>query len=379
MRFPQDVPTLTNGDVTLRAHRLADIAAIVEQCTDPESVRWTTVPLNYDEAMAESWVTTGIAKTWEDGSESTFAIESTHPDGRRRFSGSLSLRDEGDHRAELAFGAHPAVRGRGVMTTAVNLLLDYGFNQCGLETVIWLAEVGNVASRRVAWKSGFTFGGVMPKWLSHRGEMIDAWAATLHRDDPREPTTPWYDVPRIEGDTVTLRPLRDDDAERIAEGCSDPRTQEWLEFLPSPYTLSDAQEFLRRNVERMASGIGLSWAATDPASDQLLGVISIPNTSHGSREIGYWAHPDARGRGIVSEGVGMLLRHLFIDIDDGGLGTRRAYIKAAEGNHASQRVAIVNGFTECGRERHAMRKRDGSTQDMVVLDLLASEWEAALV
>jgi RimJ/RimL family protein N-acetyltransferase len=376
MHFPADVPTLTSGDITLRAHRIDDIDAIVEQCTDAESIRWTTVPLGYDRVMAETWVTTSIPARWEDGSERVFAIETTHPDGRRRFSGSLSLRDEGDHRAELAFGAHPAVRGRGVMTTAVNLLLDHGFTECGIETVVWLAEVGNLASRRVAWKAGFTFGGVMPKWLGHRGAMVDAWVGTLHRDDPREPTTPWYDVPVIHGDNVTLRPLRDSDADRVAEGCADERTQEWLEFLPSPYTLDDAHDFLRRIVQRGASAEGLTWAAADPETDLLLGVIGVPRSAHGSREIGYWAHPDARGKGVVSEGVEMLLRHVFLGIEDGGLGARRAYLKAAAGNAASHHVAITNGFTECGRERQSTLKRDGSTDDLVVFDLLATEWEA---
>ena len=72
----------------------------------------------------------------------------------------------------------------------------------------------------------------------------------------------------------------------------------------------------------------------------------------------------------------MLLRHVFLDAEDGGLGTPPAYLKAAAGNAASQHVAIANGFTECGRERQAMLKRDGSTQDMVVFDLLADEWQA---
>ena len=74
-------PLLTSGDVTLRAHRLDDAEAIVEQCTDPDSIRWTTVPLDYDLAMAESWVTTAIPARWEDGSERVFAIE-THSSGR---------------------------------------------------------------------------------------------------------------------------------------------------------------------------------------------------------------------------------------------------------------------------------------------------------
>ena len=47
MTFPDDVPTLTDGDVMLRPHRVEDADAVVEQCTDPTSIRWTTVPLGY--------------------------------------------------------------------------------------------------------------------------------------------------------------------------------------------------------------------------------------------------------------------------------------------------------------------------------------------
>lgn len=185
MRHPDEVPVLSDGDVVLRAHRLDDADAIVEQCTDPVSVRWTTVPLDYTHDMAVEWVKETIPAGWADGSEYTFAIEATHPGGVRRFGGSLSLRDRGDRRAEVAFGAHHDVRGRGVMTTAVGLLLDWGFDALDLETVIWLANVGNEGSRRVAAKSGFTFGGMLHRWLPHRGEYVDAWVATLHRGDPR--------------------------------------------------------------------------------------------------------------------------------------------------------------------------------------------------
>jgi RimJ/RimL family protein N-acetyltransferase len=185
MRFPDDVPTLTDGDVTLRAHRIEDAAAVVEQCVDPVSVRWTTVPPGYTREMALEFVGTSVPAKWESEKELAFAIECTHPDGRRRFGGTLSLIDKGSRRAELAFGAHPAIRGRGVMTTAVDLLLDWGFDERRLETVSWLANEGNLASRRVAWKTGFTFGGTVRRWLDHRGEYPDAWVAALHRDDPR--------------------------------------------------------------------------------------------------------------------------------------------------------------------------------------------------
>lgn len=377
MRFPDDVPTLTDGDVTLRAHRLDDADGVVEQCVDPVSVRWTTVPLGYTEDMAIDWVTTSAKRSWESGSGRLFAIESTHPDGRRRFSGSLSLLDEGDSRAELAFGAHPSVRGRGVMTAAVNLLLDYAFSRCGLETVLWLANVGNVASRRVAWKTGFTFGGVVRRWLPQRGEYGDGWIATLHRSDSREPKSQWFDVPVIEGQRLRLRPLAVRDVPRIVEACGDERSQYWLTFLPSPYTEQDARDFIVRCATAAMEGAGLTWGVAHPATDVLLGTLGLPHGGAGGWELGYCMHPDARGQGVMREAVGLATRHVLVDKADGGLGAPRAFIKAAAGNSASQYVATANGYQEYGRERQSERLGDGSCVDMILYDLLISEWREA--
>ena len=70
------------------------------------------------------------------------------------------------------------------MEHALRMLLDWGFREKDLATVIWLANVGNWASRRLAWKLGFTFEGTLRQWLPHRGELRDAWTGTLLADDP---------------------------------------------------------------------------------------------------------------------------------------------------------------------------------------------------
>ncbi len=376
MRFPEDVPTLTDGDVTLRAHRPSDGAAVVEQCVDPVSVRWTTVPLGYSLEQAKQFLTVSIPCGWDVESEYAFAIETTHPDGERRFSGTISLRNEGSRRAELAFGAHPAIRGRGVMTRAVTMLLDWGFKTRDLETVSWWANRGNVASRRVAWRAGFTFGGTVRRWLDHRGEYPDAWVASLHRDDSREPKTRWLETPVIVGNRVTLRPLREDDVPRIVEGCRDPQSRQYLPMLPNPYTADDARAFLIYNAEQASLGAGVTWAMADPESDVHLGHIGYPRLDMREAEIGYWTHPDARRRGVTSEAVAMLVRHAFIEAEDGGMGFDRVFLKAAASNPASQQVARRNGLLETGLERGAERLGDGTPDDLVVFDLLRSEWES---
>jgi RimJ/RimL family protein N-acetyltransferase len=375
MRFPDDVPTLTSGDVTLRAHRLEDLAALVEQCTDPVSVRWTSVPLGYTPEMGRSYLTESVPRGWQDDTEWNFAIESTQADGRRRFSGSISLRNEGSRRAEIAYGAHPAARGRGAMTAAVRLLLDWGFGERDLETVSWLAERGNFGSRRVAWRAGFRFGGVVPRWLNHRDLYPDAWIGALHRDDPREPQTTWYDVPTLTGETIGLRPQREADADRIVEGCNDEATAYWLTNLPAPFTRVDAVEYVMRGFEAASEGLFLQWAVADIDTDEFLGVVGLPRIKRGSAEVGYWTHPDARGRGVMTEAVRVLVRHAFSAADAGGLGLRRLFIKVAADNVASQRVGVANGFTYYGSERRSEVLRDGRPSDMALYDLLAEEWK----
>ncbi|MDO9378847.1 MAG: GNAT family N-acetyltransferase [Nocardioidaceae bacterium] len=366
--FPDDVPTLTRGDVVLRPHRADDDDAIVRQCTDPASVRWTTVPLGYDREMALGWVADGVGEGWRDGTEHLFAIESTHPDGVRRFSGSLSLRDEGDARAEVAFGLHPDARGRGVMATALDLLLDHGFDALGLRTVVWWAEAGNVASRRVAWRSGFTFAGTMRRWLDHRGTHVDAWVATLHRDDPRRPVTAWLEAGDLTTARFRLRELRETDADRVVEGCSDPRTQHWLNFLPAPFTRADAVAYVHRTQVERAQGTAVVWAVTARDDDRLLGTVGVPRLGRHSAEIGYWTHPDARGTGLSTEVVDAVVTWALRPVEADGLGVRRVHVKVADGNTASRRVAEANGLTLYGRETSSETMRDGTVVDMLLLE-----------
>lgn len=186
MRFPDDVPELTDGVVKLRAHALADAPRVVEQCTDPESVRWTTVPTPYGDREAAEFLGEHIPRGWSDETNLCFAIE--HPGG---FAGSVDLRLRSAGEAEVGYGLHPKARGQGVMRRALNLLLDWGFSERDLAVVHWRANVGNWASRRTAWAVGFTFGPTIPRLLEHRGERRDGWTGWIVADDPREPRDRW--------------------------------------------------------------------------------------------------------------------------------------------------------------------------------------------
>lgn len=357
------IPTLTDGVVLLRGHRPDDAAGSYEQCQDPSSQRWTTVPVPYSMDDARTFVEEICPRGWAEDSEWVFAVEA-----EGRYAGTISLRPEGSGRAEVAYGSHPWVRGRGHMERALRLLLEWGFAEQDLHTVIWWAHVGNWASRRLAWKLGFTIEGAVRSWQPQRGELRDAWVGTLLRDDPREPRTTWLDNPVVEGDGVRLRPFTPDDVPRIVEGIGDADTQHWLSFMPRDPDEATARRYLEQVTLRLAEGSTLTWAWCAADDDRLLGVVGIYRVD-GEPEVGYWTHPEARGRGLTVRAAALAAGHAF-----GTLGLERLAGYAAAGNVASWKVLERLGMQRVGVQRQAVHTADGTPTDLIGYDLLRAEW-----
>ncbi len=382
MRFPSDVPTLSDGVATIRAHRPEDAPAVLEQCLDPVSRQWTTVPLDYTRADADRFVRDIAPGAWRTEAELLFAVEALdtslttadEPDGVRRFAGTISLRDEGDARAELAYGAHPWVRGTGVMERAVRLLLDWGFEERGLQSVVWWANRGNWASRKLAWRVGFTVEAGLRSWLPQRGDLLDAWVGTLRAEDPRRPAHAWLEAPRLAADGLVLRTPTEADLPRVVEYAADPVTRRWLGHVPQPYGDAEARAWLEDLTERHARGTAVTWTVADPDTDLLLGVVNVFDlTPSGTGELGYVMHPEGRGRGLARRAARLALRHAFVDAEDGGLGLVAVRALAAEGNTASRRLLEDVGFTHQGRERRAARVEGDTLADAAIYDVLAAE------
>ena len=216
------IPTLTDGVATLRAPTDDDIEGSYEQCQDPESQQWTLVPVPYSRDDARTYLRHIIPGGWESDREWGFVVEARDDTGVPRFAGTISLRNMDEGRAEIAYGSHPWVRGRGVMERSLRLLLDWGFTERDVHTVLWLARRGNWASRRLAWRLGFSVEGTLRDWLPQRGGLVDAWVGTLRRGEPMSPRVEWLSAPRIVGDSVVLRANVEADIPGLVEGINDP-------------------------------------------------------------------------------------------------------------------------------------------------------------
>jgi RimJ/RimL family protein N-acetyltransferase len=372
---PSSAPTVTDGVVTLRAHRPDDVDEVLAQGQDLTTQEWTTVPVPYSRANAETFVLDMMPQGWSNPlGPKGFAIEALDG-GRPRFAGSIDFRPDGQGGAEVGFGLAPWARGQGVMTRALRLGLGWAFTDLELEVVHWRAHVGNWASRRVAWACGFQFHGTVRSFLAARGQRYDGWVASLLRDEPMAPGRPWLTAPVLVGRSVVLRPWRDADVPRIVEQCNDPVAQRFLPHLPTPYGASDARAWLLSERTRLAEGQSVGWCIADPGDDRAMGSIDVFGLERtgNEAEVGYLLHPEGRGRGLMREAIRLAVRHAVVPVEDGGLGLARLALRAAVANVPSRRAAESVGFREIGVQRCIDPQPDGSVDDLMSYDLLAGE------
>ena len=362
LTWPLSVPVLSDGVVTLRAHTPTDIDDMLEMAQGPVMVANTAVPDPNTREDSENYAFTVVRGGWDVGNHFGWAIEAEDDNGRERFAGNVDIRG-GRPIADIGYALHPWARGRGLMVRAVRLATDWAFTE-GVEIVHWNAHIGNEASLRVAYQTGFTLIGVIPGLLHERGRVLDAWTASRRFGDPPVPRTRWAKSTVIGTERLRLRPFVDADVPRVVETCSDPTTRHWLNGLPHPYIEATARGYLADCVWQAATGAKATWAVADHDTDVLLGNVAVMdmlgiNSTGG--EVGYWTHPDARGRGVMTEAVRAVVEHAF---DPSGLDRARLTLYAAAGNPQSNAVAVAAGFRRFGTQTAAELLGDGSVDDL---------------
>ena len=117
-------PPLSDGRVTLRGWRLSDVPQIVAMCSEPDVIRFTSVPVPYDADDARLWLDLHPARLAA-GDGAAFAITEG---GDELPVGSIGVRvmhDQGI--AETGYHVVEARRGRGLATAALRLIARWTF------------------------------------------------------------------------------------------------------------------------------------------------------------------------------------------------------------------------------------------------------------
>lgn len=295
----------------------------------------------------------------------------------------------GRFQGEIGYWLHPPARGRGVLAEALPPLLDHAFagfddGGLGLTRLHAATDADNLASQSVLLRAGFRE--TARERQSYRNafdDLVDGVIFELLACDDRGDRRPRSIAPvRLDGPNVRLRPWHEQDAVRVVEACVDPQTRYWLAGMPQPYTQGNALAYIRHCHERSRAGTGCFFALADPLDDTCVGAVAVmglagqPPDDPLTGEVGYWVHPEARGRGLMTEAVGLLVAYAFQRHDAGGLGLRRLVLRAAEANVASQHVARSAGFEQVGVGRLAEQLGDGAYVDLVEFDLVNPDWQS---
>jgi RimJ/RimL family protein N-acetyltransferase len=354
---------LTADELLLRPFRPADADAVFDACQDPETQRWTTVPVPYTRADAEEFVG-ACAERWASGNP-TFACVDAASD---RLLGALDLQSiDAEEGPMVGFWVSPEARGQGVAVRAVRRVALWAFDDLGLPRIRWAAYVGNVASRRVADRAGFVMEGTCRRALEQRGQRHDGWFASMLPEDltpaedgsappSRVPGWPYAPV-ELRSERLLLRAFRDEDAPSLLAYAKDPLVVAWdQEHTPD----LDAAIARARNRADWSSGQLAAWAIAEPDDREVLGgiVLSDVDAVALSAEVGYGLMPDARGHGYTTEALQRVTEWAF-----GETGLNRIELRHAVGNAASCAVARAAGYAIEGTMRQSYRFGDGELHD----------------
>ena len=158
--------------------------------------------------------------------------------------------------------------------------------------------------------------------------------------------------------SVVLQPWTDRDIEALMAGRNDPEVVRWTGS-PFPYTREHAERYVREETPQWwAEGSAATWAVHDAVSGEVLGGCALHSISGGEGEIAYYAMPEGRGRGIVTEAVAAVCRWGF-----GALDLERISWGCAAGNWGSRAVAQKVGFTFEGTARKGWNQRGTRVDD----------------
>jgi RimJ/RimL family protein N-acetyltransferase len=168
--------TIIAGELTLRPFVADDISWVYAVSVDPAMQKFVQLPAPYRKQDAAFFVREMAIAAWDRGQRAEFVVVRT---GEGTRLGRVGLGLDGLGAAQIGYWMDPVARGRGVATASVRALCRWGFATLGLGLIEWRAEVGNLASRRVAEKAGFRVEATLRRRLVHRNTRVDAWVGSM--------------------------------------------------------------------------------------------------------------------------------------------------------------------------------------------------------
>lgn len=347
-----DRPVITTPRLVLRPFTIEDASDVQRLAGDERVAREIPlIPHPYPDGLAESWIDTHEASEERHGE----IIRAITLKDTGAFVGCISLARTGyDHCAELGYWTGVDFWGRGYVTEAAQAFTAWAFEQGRILRIQSHHAMRNPRSGRIMQKVGMRRESVMRGRLHLRGELHDVVTYGMLRDDAPQDLSQDLRLECFpqERRGVRLRAVTMEDVDaRLCLFCS-PGVYEGLASIPRAPDLDFALERTRKCCELMATGDTMELMVEHEG--EVVGTIGLHfNWKHGQGGLGYLLHESARGRGIASVMLQVVLDHC-LDV----LGLHRIWAETWPDNEPSRALLSRNGFTCEGLKRQAYCKEE---------------------
>lgn len=180
---------------------------------------------------------------------------------------------------------------------------------------------------------------------------------------------------RLETNRLILREWTLKDRDDLVEGLNDMDVAKWLAYVPHPYTITDAEKWIRyciKSSEEEKGRAAYHLAIELKATSKVIGGLSIDkiNGYQGTAGGGIWINTKYHGLGYGPEAFGKRIEFAFE-----ALKLRRLDNGYFEGNEASFRLQEKFGYKVEGKRRKAfVCMATGEIMDEYITGLLKEEW-----
>jgi ribosomal-protein-alanine N-acetyltransferase len=176
-----DLPTIETNRLILRKVQVGDLNDMYEYTSDPivtEHTSW-----DYHKSIEET-------KKWIEFTLDCYVKKKVtnwgmvHKD-TQKFIGSCGFAwwNIEHSKAEIGYVMNPRFWGQGLMTEAINKVIDFGFTRMELNRIEATCKPVNIGSWRVMEKSGMQLDGVLRQYMKLRDEFIDVRLYSILKSD----------------------------------------------------------------------------------------------------------------------------------------------------------------------------------------------------